>query len=45
MTDQEYLDRQDDFTFTFFLDSDMRWLDASIIINSWTVVVREKELE
>jgi len=38
MTDQEYLDRQDEYSLTFFLDDDRRWIETSIIINSWKVV-------
>jgi hypothetical protein len=39
MTDQEYLDRQDEYNMTFFLDEDGDWLSASIIVNSWRVVL------
>lgn len=38
MTDQEYLDRQDSYTLTFFLDKNGEWAAASIIINQWAVV-------
>lgn len=39
MTDQEYLDRQDDYTLTFFLDGDNKWyMGAGIYVNSWRVV-------
>lgn len=38
MTDQEFLDREDTYTLTFFLDENYRWDAASIIINSWRVV-------
>jgi len=38
MTDQEYLDRQDEYALTFFLDEDRKWVGTSIIINSWKVV-------
>jgi hypothetical protein len=43
MSDQEYLDRQDEYTLTFFLDEGV-WLDAYILINSWRVVVNNTEL-
>ena len=33
MSDQEYLDRQDEFNMTFFLDEDDRWVDSYIVIN------------
>jgi hypothetical protein len=39
MSNQEYLDRQDEYNMTFFLDEDVRWLSASIIVNSWRVVL------
>lgn len=39
MSDQDYLDRQDDYTLTFFLDNNQKWIGSSIIINSWKVVI------
>ncbi len=39
MTDQEYLDRQDEYALTFFLDENRRWISSSIIINSWKIVL------
>lgn len=39
MTDQEYLDRQDEYPVTFFLDSANRWINTVIYINSWRVVL------
>ena len=44
MSDQEYLDRQDEYSLTFFLDENNHWMNASIIINSWRVVLSEAEL-
>ncbi len=41
MAAQEYLDRQDEYNMTFFLDEDGSWLSASIIVNSWRVVLNE----
>lgn len=38
MEDQEYLDREDQYNMTFFLDEQDRWYDAQIIINGWAVV-------
>ena len=36
MTDQEYLDRQDDYTITFILDKNNNWNRAAMIyINEW----------
>lgn len=43
MTDQEYLDRQDEYNMTFFLDENDRWASSSIIINSWKVVLDNVE--
>lgn len=34
---QEYLDRQDEYNMTFFLDQNMKWINTSIIINDWIV--------
>lgn len=45
MDDQEYLDRQDTFDMTFFLDEDKNWINVSIIINSWRVVLSEQDLK
>lgn len=39
MTDQEYLDRQDEYVLTFFLDEREKWIETSIIINSWKIVL------
>lgn len=44
MSNQEYLDRQDEYSMTFFLDEDGEWLSASVIINSWRVVINEGEI-
>lgn len=41
MSDQEYLDRQDEYNLTFFLDEHGKWMTSSIIINSWHVVLQE----
>ncbi len=39
MSDQEYLDRQDDYSILFFIDATNNWYIASgIYINSWAVV-------
>lgn len=39
MSDQEYLDRQDEYNMTFFLDENNRWVNTTIYINSWKVVL------
>lgn len=44
MSNQEYLDRQDEYNMTFFLDEDGDWLSASIIVNSWRVVLNNDTL-
>ena len=44
MTDQEYLDRQDDYSFTFFVDDHLDWLNATIYVNSWRVVLQNVEM-
>ena len=44
MTNQEYLDRQDEYSFIFFLDANNNWLSSHIFINSWRVVLNETEL-
>ena len=41
MSDQEYLDRQDEYSLTFFIDEGYRWTNAYIYINSWKVVYKE----
>lgn len=39
LSDQEYLDRQDEYSLMFFLDSNNNWYTAGgIIINNWAVV-------
>ncbi len=40
LDDQEYLDRQDEYSLVFFLDEGDRWVDAYIYINSWKVVLQ-----
>lgn len=42
--DQDYLDRQDEYNFTFFLQNG-RWLDSMVIINSWRIVLNPKDIE
>lgn len=41
MTDEEYLDWQDEWTLAFFLDERDKWIGTSIIINSWRVVLKD----
>lgn len=44
MSDQEYLDRQDEYSLTFFLDEGFRWINSYIYINSWRVVLQNQDL-
>jgi hypothetical protein len=44
MSDQEYLDRQDEYNMTFFLDERDRWFSTYIYINSWRVVLQNSAL-
>ena len=44
MGDQEYLDRQDEYTMTFFLNEG-EWVSSVIYINSWRVVLNDTELD
>lgn len=44
MSDQEYLDRQDEYNMTFFLDEGNHWMNAYIHINSWHVILQHNDL-
>ena len=44
MPDQEFLDREDEYNFTFFLDEYDNWVSSSIVINSWRVVLQDTDL-
>jgi hypothetical protein len=44
MDDQEYLDRQDEYSLTFFLDEHGHWSTSQIIINSWRVVLQDTDM-
>ena len=41
MSDQEFLDREDEFNLTFFLDELGNWVSATVIINSWHLVLND----
>ena len=45
MTDQEFLDREDEYIMTLFLDENYQWYSAEIYINSWRVVFKEYDVE
>ena len=44
MTDQEFLDREDEYVMTFFLYQN-KWMDAYIDIHSWRVVLSEYDVK
>lgn len=44
MSDQEYLDRQDEYNLTFFMDKEDRWVSSSILINSWRVILDDIDI-
>lgn len=44
ITPQEFLDRQDEYLMTFFLDEDMNWLYVIIEIQQWRRVIRNYEI-
>lgn len=44
MTNQEYLDRQDEYNLTFFLDESGKWASAMIYVNSWMVILQDSGL-
>lgn len=45
MDDQEYLDRQDEYNMTFFLDANNKWISSAIVINGWKVVLNDADLK
>ena len=45
MDNQEYLDRQDEYSMTFFLDESGEWISSSVIINSWRVVLNNQSMK
>lgn len=44
MSDQEYIDRQDEYNMTFFLDRNLEWISSQIIINNWIIVENDVEI-
>ena len=44
-TNQEYLDRQDNYRLMFFLDSDGAWIEHQILINSWAPYEQNGDLQ
>lgn len=45
LSDQEYLDRQDEYNMTFFLDQGGRWLNTVVIINDWRIIRHQGAIE
>lgn len=45
MTDQEFLDREDDYVMTLFLDENSSWISGSVLIHSWRIVTSEVEID
>ncbi len=43
MSDQEYLDRQDEYPMTFFLDENNQWINSVIYINAWRIVLNNHD--
>lgn len=41
ISNQDYLDRQDEYALTFFLDGRNKWIGTSIIINAWKFIVND----
>lgn len=44
MEDDEYLDRQDEYNMTFFMNEDGSWYKAVVDILSWRVVLQSEDL-
>ena len=45
MTDQEFLDREDDYVLTLFLDENNQWISSLILIHSWRVILSNVDIE
>lgn len=43
LSDQEFLDREDEYVFTFFLSGN-RWMDSYIAIHAWRVVLHDYDV-
>lgn len=44
MTDQEYLDRENNWQMVFFLDPKMQWIRTTVVINNWTIRINEADV-
>lgn len=45
MSDQEFLDREDEYVLTFFLDENLKWLNTSVFIHSWRIVLNNQSFD
>ncbi|MDE5786970.1 MAG: FimB/Mfa2 family fimbrial subunit [Bacteroidaceae bacterium] len=45
MGDEEFLDREDEYVMTFFLDENHQWISSQILIHSWRIVVNDYDVE
>ena len=46
LTDQDFLDRQDDYSMMLILDDNNRWnLSLGLYINSWRIVRQEETIQ
>lgn len=45
MDDQEFLDRNDVYNMTFFLDNNLRWISTVINIHTWRVVKNKTDID
>lgn len=45
MTDQEFLDREDEYVMTLFLDENSNWVSSRILIHSWHIVLSDVEID
>ena len=39
-TNQEYLDRQDEYSMTFFIDG-ATWMETKIVVNGWVLSLQD----
>lgn len=45
MSEQEFLDREDDYVLTLFLDENNEWISSQILIHAWRIVPSNVEIE
>lgn len=45
MSPQDFLDREDEYVMTFFLDENNRWISSHIMIQSWRIVLRDVDIK